>query len=697
MDQSAGSGAVQESVYPGAEVERAPGALDSETGPASAGEVNSDGQPDLLYEADACPEVFLSRRYCQSVMTRAPANPTDPATSEASSGGQTVNIAAYRFVTLDDLERRRAELQELTARLQLKGTILLSEEGINLFVAGDRSATDELLRFLRDDPLLAGLQVKESFSDRQPFRRMLVKVKREIIAFGVEGVDPRQETAPHLPAKKLKQWLDEGRPVTLLDTRNDYEVRVGTFRNAVPIGVDHFREFPEAVRNLPEALRDQPVVTFCTGGIRCEKAAPYLLQQGFREVYQLDGGILKYFEDCGGEHYQGDCFVFDQRVALDPGLRETDVRLCFACLAPLTVQEQQAPEYVSGESCPYCFRSVDEQQAKLQQQRHEQLRDVTTPLPGSVPCDNYRPVNVPRKFAGRTLIDFLTERFPNTSRDEWLDLIASGRIVSRDGSGGPGARRRRKRQTRPARPLDPERIVREGERFDHLTPASIEPAVNADIRILYEDAAIVVVSKPAPLPMHPCGRFERNTLQFILNEVYAPEHLRAAHRLDSATSGVVLHCRSRSIARRVQPQFEQRRVRKIYVARVAGQPDADEFTCTEPVAADTQPGGLRCVDPDGLPAETRFRVLKRCGDGTSLIEARPVTGRTNQIRIHLWSLGLPVLGDTYYLPGGKVGSNEAPAPDAVPLCLHARLLTFEHPTTGETVTFQAPLPPWARE
>ena len=152
---------------------------------------------------------------------------------------------------------------------------------------------------------------KESPSAEQPFNRMLVKIKKEIIAFGVAGIDPASRPTPKLSARELKQWLDEGRPVTLLDIRNDYEVRMGTFRGARRAGIDHFREFPAAVQQLPAELKQQPVVMFCTGGIRCEKAGPFMEQAGFQNVHQLDGGILKYFEECGGAHYDGECFVFE--------------------------------------------------------------------------------------------------------------------------------------------------------------------------------------------------------------------------------------------------------------------------------------------------------------------------------------------------------------------------------------------------
>ncbi|QDV09054.1 rhodanese superfamily protein [Planctomycetes bacterium Poly30] len=231
-----------------------------------------------------------------------------------------VNIAAYQFATLEGLPELRESFLVLSRDLQLRGTIMLSEEGINLVVAGSRESIDALVAHIRALPGLSDLETKESLSDAQPFRRMRVKIKREIIAFGVEGIDPRSHTAPRITATELKQWLDEGRPFTLLDTRNDFEVAAGTFKNAIPIRVQNFRDFPKAVQALPESLKATPVVTFCTGGIRCEKAAPYLEQANFEEVYQLDGGILKYFEEVGGAHYEGTCVVFDERESLTPAL-----------------------------------------------------------------------------------------------------------------------------------------------------------------------------------------------------------------------------------------------------------------------------------------------------------------------------------------------------------------------------------------
>jgi UPF0176 protein len=265
-----------------------------------------------------------------------------------------INLSVYKFTPLENLLELRQRLLELGHSRSLKGTILLSGEGINLFVAGLRADVDALIAELRRLPGLADLTPKESESADQPFNRMLVKIKKEIIAFGVEGIDPARQPSAKLAPRTLKQWLDEGREVTLLDTRNDYEVRMGTFRGAVPAGIDNFRDFPDAVSRLKPELKDKPIVMFCTGGIRCEKAGPFMAREGFN-VFQLDGGILKYFEECGGAHYDGECFVFDKRVGVDAALQETDSALCFACQMPLTAEEQRHPQYVPDLSCPHCF------------------------------------------------------------------------------------------------------------------------------------------------------------------------------------------------------------------------------------------------------------------------------------------------------------------------------------------------------
>ncbi|MFM7561971.1 MAG: rhodanese-related sulfurtransferase, partial [Planctomycetota bacterium] len=220
------------------------------------------------------------------------------------------NVAAYKFVQLEDLPGLRQKLTQRTRDLGLRGTILLSPEGINLFVAGTPAVVQEFLSELRAIPGLADLEVKISPSDHQPFTRMLVRLKKEIIALGQPGIEPERYTSQKITAKELKQALDQHEELLLLDVRNDYEVELGTFENAVPIGLDHFRDFPAVAEKLPSDWRKKKIVMFCTGGIRCEKAGPVMERLGFEKVLQLEGGILKYFEDVGGEHYQGDCFVF---------------------------------------------------------------------------------------------------------------------------------------------------------------------------------------------------------------------------------------------------------------------------------------------------------------------------------------------------------------------------------------------------
>ncbi len=590
-----------------------------------------------------------------------------------------VNIAAYKFATLSDLRSVRARLLVFCKGLELKGTILLSVEGINLFVAGRAESVAKLLAELRSLPGLADLAPKYSETKHQPFTRMLVRLKKEIIAFGVPGIDPAKRTSPKLKAQELKQWLDEGRPVTLLDTRNDYEVKLGTFKNALPIGVDHFRDFPAAVAKLPDALKEQPIVMFCTGGIRCEKAGPFMEGQGFKKIFQLDGGILKYFEECGGAYYDGECFVFDQRVGLDPSLQETDSTQCFRCQTPLSEEDQQDKRYVPGQSCPFCFKTPAEQMAATVATRHEAIARATSPMPGSVPYDNFKPVNVPEECDGGTLLEALCTIVKHLPAQYWEQECARGLVT-----------------TTKHEPVVADQIVRAGERFLHKFPNVLEPDVNGRVEILHEDEAIILLNKPAPLPMHAGGRFYRNTLQQILNEVYHPQKPHPAHRLDANTTGIVLVTRTRHFAGKVQPQFAKGEVEKLYLVRVQGVPKDDAFSCDAPISAESGALGSRTVDAEnGLEARTELKVRERCADGTTLLEAKPLTGRTNQIRIHCAHLGFPVCGDTAYLKGNQLGTTQTLPVDAAPLCLHAWKLAFQHPLTKRRVEFIAPPPKWA--
>jgi UPF0176 protein len=240
-----------------------------------------------------------------------------------------LNISAYRFVPLPDAPALRDALHERAAALGLRGTILLAAEGINLFLAGGEPEVRAFLATLREDARLAGLEAKESWSQEVPFRHLRVKVKREIIRMNHPAIQPAAGRAPAVDAHTLKRWLDQGhddagRPVVMLDTRNAFEVQVGTFDNALDWGLRKFSDFPAKLEEHAQELRDRTVVSFCTGGIRCEKAALVMREAGLANVWQLDGGILKYFEETGGAHFHGKCFVFDAREALDVGLCTTD-------------------------------------------------------------------------------------------------------------------------------------------------------------------------------------------------------------------------------------------------------------------------------------------------------------------------------------------------------------------------------------
>jgi UPF0176 protein len=283
-----------------------------------------------------------------------------PAAAGAATATPYVNIAAYKFITLDNLEDLRPQYQAQCARLSLKGTILLTPEGINMFLSGLRADIDQYLAWVRSDARLADLEVKESLSTEQSHKRMLVKIKKEIITMRMPLIKPEEGRAPFVEAHTLKRWLDQGhddagKPVVMVDTRNDFEVDVGTFDNTVDYRIKKFTEFPEVIQAHKADFEGKTVVTFCTGGIRCEKAAIHMQNIGYNNVYQLEGGILKYFEEVGGAHYTGDCFVFDYRTALNPQLEAVETTQCFACRAVVTPREQLSEQYVYGVSCPHCY------------------------------------------------------------------------------------------------------------------------------------------------------------------------------------------------------------------------------------------------------------------------------------------------------------------------------------------------------
>jgi len=264
---------------------------------------------------------------------------------------KTMNIAGYKFTPLTELATLRLSLLEACHAYALKGTILLSTEGINMTLAGSPQDVHSFLGYLREDPRFKDMTFHETYSSKLLFSRLKIKVKKEIITLHQPEVNAVLERAPSITPAALKQWLDAKRAFTLLDTRNDYEVRFGTFAGSINLHLADFGEFPASIENIDRQL---PIVMFCTGGIRCEKAALYLLHQGFSDVYQLDGGILAYFAQVGNAHYQGECFMFDDRIAVDCQLNDTENLRCCQCQGPVTKAQQEMPTYVPGVSCPAC-------------------------------------------------------------------------------------------------------------------------------------------------------------------------------------------------------------------------------------------------------------------------------------------------------------------------------------------------------
>ena len=266
-----------------------------------------------------------------------------------------LNIAGYKFVVLDNRDALRQPFKVKCDQLGLKGTILLSHEGINIFVAGPEQSIVAFRAYLSKDERFADIDFKESYSEHQPFNRMNVRLKNEIISVGLPNFDRVEPNAGRILPNELHAKLVNGDDVVLLDTRNTYETRLGTFHNAIELDIDTFRAFPQAVSELEDGLKDKEIVMFCTGGVRCEKASVIMKDAGFTNIKQLEGGILGYFEHVGGDYWDGECFVFDKRVALLPDLTETGTTVCFACREPLTPKEQLHPAYVPGVSCSYCI------------------------------------------------------------------------------------------------------------------------------------------------------------------------------------------------------------------------------------------------------------------------------------------------------------------------------------------------------
>jgi UPF0176 protein len=289
-----------------------------------------------------------------------------------------VVAALYKFVTLEDFRELREPLLDICLAAGTRGTLLLAREGINGTIAGSRVAIDRVLTYLRSDARLADLDHKESPDDRLPFHRMKVKLKKEIVTMGVAGVDPNQRVGTYVLPRDWSALVNDPE-VLLLDTRNDYEVDIGTFRGALDPRTVNFRDFPAFVRRNLDPAVHKKVAMFCTGGIRCEKASAFMLNEGFQEVYHLEGGILKYLEEVAPEDstWEGECFVFDNRVSVNHKLEKGQYDQCYGCRHPITEEDKRSDKYEQGVCCPLCFDRLSADQKARFRERQKQV-DLAT-------------------------------------------------------------------------------------------------------------------------------------------------------------------------------------------------------------------------------------------------------------------------------------------------------------------------------
>ena len=269
-----------------------------------------------------------------------------------------LNIAGYKFEQIDSLDTLIPEFQKKCDELELKGSVYLSPKGINFSISGTEENIGKYINFMESDSRFLNIPLKRTYSETQPFRRMKVRLKKEIISLGRDDINPRELTGEYVTPQELLNMYENCDDVVVLDTRNEYETRVGLFENAVDLQLDTFRDFPKAIEQLPEEYKEKQIVMYCTGGIRCEKASAVMLKAGFTDVKQLEGGVLDYFKETGGKYWNGDCFVFDERVALDTDLNETEYIYCYICREPLSAEEKASPDFKINEYCPYCIKKT---------------------------------------------------------------------------------------------------------------------------------------------------------------------------------------------------------------------------------------------------------------------------------------------------------------------------------------------------
>ncbi len=285
-----------------------------------------------------------------------------------------VVTALYHFVRLDNYKDLRQPLLDVMQKNNVRGTLLLANEGINGTIAGNQTGIDNVLNWLRSDKRLSNFDSKSSYTNEMPFYRTKVKLKKEIVTMGVQGIDPNLKVGRYVKPKDWNELISDPETI-LIDTRNDYEYQIGSFKNAVNPDTDTFREFPKYVKDNLNPKKNKKVAMFCTGGIRCEKSTAYLMELGFEDVFHLQGGILKYLEEVPKDEtmWEGECFVFDNRIAVNHDLEKGSYEQCYACRYPITKEEMESDDYQEGVSCPHCIESVTDEQRERFAEREKQI------------------------------------------------------------------------------------------------------------------------------------------------------------------------------------------------------------------------------------------------------------------------------------------------------------------------------------
>jgi len=289
-----------------------------------------------------------------------------------------LTIAFYQFVSLENIDQLQAFILKFCQKNSIKGTILLASEGINGTISGDEKKIQKFIEFIKEDSFFKdnfkNLEHKESWASENPFYRMKVRLKKEIVALGVDGISPTKKVGEYVNPEDWNKLINDPNTI-VIDTRNNYEVDIGTFKNSINPETETFREFPSYIDENLNNNETKKVAMFCTGGIRCEKATSLMLEKGFKDVYHLKGGILKYLENIPKEEslWEGECFVFDQRVAVTHGLDEGQYDQCYACRHPLSPKELESNQYTKGISCPYCFNKLSDKKKAGVTERQKQI------------------------------------------------------------------------------------------------------------------------------------------------------------------------------------------------------------------------------------------------------------------------------------------------------------------------------------